>query len=40
MLNLVLSVALMFAVVGGSFHWALRKQRRQELPEEGHARHR
>ena len=38
MLSFVISVALMLAVVSASVHWAVRKQRRLESHEEGHAR--
>ncbi len=38
MLSLLLSVAIMLAVVGGSVQWAVRAQRRRNPREEGHAR--
>jgi hypothetical protein len=39
MLTLIVAIAIMLAVVGGSVHWAAREQRRRNLGEEGHARH-
>jgi hypothetical protein len=39
MLTLVISVAIMLAVVGGSVQWAVRAQRRHNLREEPDARH-
>jgi len=39
MLTFVLSLVILFAVVGGSVQWALRKERRRTVTEEGHARH-
>jgi uncharacterized membrane protein affecting hemolysin expression len=39
MLSLILSVAILFAVVGGSVQWAVRTERRRNPQEEGHARH-
>jgi hypothetical protein len=38
MLTFAISVAIMLAVVGGSVQWAVRKERRRNLGEEGHAR--
>jgi len=38
MLSLLVTVALMLAVVGGSVQWAVRAQRRRNPVEEGHAR--
>jgi hypothetical protein len=37
MLTFAISVAIMLAVVGGSVQWAVRKERRRNLGEEGHA---
>jgi hypothetical protein len=39
MLSLIVAIAIMLAVVGGSVQWAAREQRRRNLREEGHARH-
>jgi hypothetical protein len=39
MLTFAISVAIMVAVVGGSVQWAVRKERRRNIGEEGHARH-
>jgi hypothetical protein len=39
MLSLIVSVAIMLAVVGGSIQWAVRAERRRHPREEGHARH-
>jgi hypothetical protein len=39
MLTLALSVAILFAVVGGSVQWAVRAERRRNLREEPDARH-
>ena len=39
MLSLVVSIAIMLAVVGGSVQWAVRTERRRNPREEGHARH-
>jgi hypothetical protein len=39
MLTLIVSIAVMLAVIGGSVQWAAREQRRRNLGEEGHARH-
>jgi hypothetical protein len=39
MLTLLIAVAIMLAVVGGSVQWAVRAQRRRDIREEGHARH-
>ena len=39
MTTLIISVAIMLVVVGGSMQWAVRAQRRRNLGEEGHARH-
>jgi hypothetical protein len=39
MLSLIVSVAIMLAVVGGSVQWAVRAERRRNPREEGHARH-
>jgi hypothetical protein len=39
MLSLAISLAFMFAVVGGCVHWAARAERRRTTREEGHARH-
>jgi hypothetical protein len=39
MLTFLLAVLIMLAVVGGSFQWAVREQRRRNAREEGHARH-
>ena len=39
MLSLIVSVAILFAVVGGSVQWAVRAERRRNPREEGHARH-
>ena len=39
MLSLLVAVALMLAVVGGSVQWAVRTERRRNLREDGHARH-
>jgi hypothetical protein len=33
----IVSLLLMFAVVGASVRWATREQRRRDLEEEGHA---
>jgi hypothetical protein len=39
-LSFAISVALMLAVVGGSMHWAVRKERRRKDSQEAaHARH-
>jgi hypothetical protein len=39
-LSLVVSLAILLAVVGGSVQWAVRAERRRRNPlEEGHARH-
>jgi len=38
MMSLVIAVALMLAVVGGSVQWAVRTERRRNPREEGHAR--
>jgi len=38
-ISLLVSVAIMLAVVGGSVQWAAREQRRRNPGEEGHARH-
>jgi putative effector of murein hydrolase LrgA (UPF0299 family) len=37
--TLVISIALMLAVVGACMTWAVREQRRRNETEEGHARH-
>jgi hypothetical protein len=37
--TLLLSLVLMFAVVGACMTWAVREQRRRNPTEEGHARH-
>jgi hypothetical protein len=39
MLDLVIALAIMFAVVGVSVQWAVRAERRRNLGEDGHARH-
>jgi hypothetical protein len=39
MLTFVISLAIMFAVVGGSVQWAARAERRRNLREDAHARH-
>jgi hypothetical protein len=39
MLTFAASLAIMLAVVGGSVKWAVRAQRRRNLPEEPDARH-
>ena len=39
MMSLIVAVAIMLAVVGGSVQWAVRAQRRRNPGEEGHARH-
>ena len=38
MLSLIVALAIMFAVVGGSVQWAVRAERRRNPVEEGHAR--
>ncbi len=38
MLAFAISVAIMFAVVGGCVQWAVRAERRRNLVEDGHAR--
>jgi hypothetical protein len=37
-LDLIVSLVIMLAVVGGSVQWAVRAQRRRDTLEEGHAR--
>ena len=39
MMSLIVAVAILLAVVGGSVQWAVRAQRRRNPGEEGHARH-
>ncbi len=39
MLTFVISLCIMFAVVGGSVQWAVRAERRRNHGEDGHARH-
>ena len=39
MITLIVSIAIMLAVVGGSVQWAVRAERRRELQEDGDARH-
>ena len=39
MISLLVSIAIMLAVVGASVQWAAREQRRRNPREEGHARH-
>lgn len=38
MLTFVISLCLMFAVIGGCVQWALRTDRRRNPREDGHAR--
>ena len=38
MISLLVALAFMLAVVGGSARWAVRAERRRKLGEEGHAR--
>jgi hypothetical protein len=38
-LSLLISVAIMLTIVGGSVQWAVRAERRRNLPEEPDARH-
>jgi hypothetical protein len=38
-LSLIISVAIMLAVVGASVRWAVWTERRRNPREEGHARH-
>ena len=35
----LISLLIMFAVVGASMRWAVREERRRNLEEEGHAGH-
>jgi hypothetical protein len=35
----LISLLIMFAVVGASMRWAVREERRRNLREEGHAGH-
>ena len=35
----LISLLIMFAVVGASMRWAVREERRRNLKEEGHAGH-
>jgi hypothetical protein len=39
MLTFAASFVIMLAVVGGSVRWAVRKERRRTMIEEGHVRH-
>jgi putative effector of murein hydrolase LrgA (UPF0299 family) len=39
MLSLIVSLAILFAVVGASVQWAVRAERRRKIREEGHAGH-
>jgi nitrogen fixation-related uncharacterized protein len=39
MLTLIVSVAILIAVVGASAQWAVRTERRRDIREEGHAGH-
>jgi hypothetical protein len=39
MLTLACSIAVMLAVVGACMTWAVRKERRRNRTEEGHAGH-
>jgi hypothetical protein len=38
MTSLLVALAIMFVVVGGSARWAVRAERRRNSGEEGHAR--
>jgi hypothetical protein len=39
MATLIVSLVLMFIVVGACMTWAVREQRRRDRMEDGHARH-
>jgi hypothetical protein len=39
MLSLIVAVAIMLAVVGGSVQWAVRAERRRNQGEDAHAGH-
>ena len=40
MLSFAIALTIMLAVVGASVQWAVRTERRRNLEEDGHARHR